>query len=285
MKYGAHSYLFTPKWTDDEVATLERVRGLGLDFFEIAVGDDVFFDFQATGREANSLGLELVISPGGQWPLNCDLSADDKGDRETGLRWHCHWIDRAVELGATAYCGALYGHPGVVKRRPPPEGEIPRTCEGLHRLARYGGERGVRIVVEPMSHFRTHLANTPEQIMRIVSEADHPNLRVCLDTYHLLTEILDYREGIMTARKALWGMHMCENNRGVPGPGLIPWETVFGALGEIGFNGYLLFEAYNSSTGNFAFERGMFHNVCADPETFVREGLAFIKDGLSSPDI
>jgi D-psicose/D-tagatose/L-ribulose 3-epimerase len=87
-------------------------------------------------------------------------------------------------MGATLYSGALYGHPGVVKRRLPPADEYPRTAEGLHQLAAHAQRRGVTIALEPMSRFRTHLVNTPEQVMRLVALADHPNLSVLLDTYH-----------------------------------------------------------------------------------------------------
>ena len=159
--------------------------------------------------------------------------------------------------------------------------EYLRTSEGLHRLAQNGEEKGVVVVIEPMSHFRTHMVNTPDQVMRLVRLTDHPNLRVSLDTYHLVTEILDFREAILTVKDVLWGMHMCESNRGVPGEGLIPWPTVFEALKEIGFDDYILFEAYNSSVDDFAFERGMFHNVCPDPAVFVGDGMNFLKRGLA----
>ena len=50
---------------------------------------------------------------------------------------------------------------------------------------------------------------------------------------------------------------------------------------EIGFEGWVTFETYNSGLGDFAFERGMFHDVCPDPEAYVREGLTFLKNGLA----
>ena len=70
--------------------------------------------------------------------------------------------------------------------------------------------------------------------------------------------------------------------RGVPGGGLVPWTAIFGALKQVGFDGYVLLEAYNSGIGDFAYERGMFHNVCPDAASFVREGLAFVRAGLAS---
>lgn len=280
IKYGTHCYILTDRWSDDKLGLLDTAKELGLDVFEIAVGDDVHFAPRLTRRKAESLNLELTISPGGEWPVDCDLSADDAADRQRGLAWHKKQVDLGAELGATAYAGALYGHPGTVKRRIPPDDEYKRTAESLHHLAEYGAHQDVDIVIEPMSHFRTHVANKPEQAMRLIAMADHPNLFVLLDTYHLVTEIRDYAQAIRLTRNRLWGLHACENDRGSPGSGLVPWQAIFSTLREIEFDGYVLFESYNSSVDDFAYRRGMFHNVCPDGKTFVQQGLVFLQAGL-----
>jgi D-psicose/D-tagatose/L-ribulose 3-epimerase len=277
MQYGAHIYLFTQRWADDQLWVLDRARSLGLDLVELSVGDDVHFSAAATARHARSLGLTLAIGPGGEWPLACDLSADDAGSRALGLAWHKRQVDLAAELGAVAYAGALYGHPGVVKRRRPPLAEYAAIAEGLHSLAEYAGAREVKIVLEPMSHFRTHLVNSAAQVMRLIEQSDHANLFALLDTYHLITEERDYAAAVRTLAPRLWGVHPCENDRGVPGGGLVPWDALFDALHEVGFDGALTMESYNSSIDDFAYARGMFHNVCPDPDAFVRRGLAFLQ--------
>jgi len=282
MKYGAHSYLFVERWADDKLDLLDAVKKLGMDCFEIAVGDDVPFTPELTRRRAETLKLDLLIGPGGAWPMECDVSADSAEDRKRGLAWHKKQVDLADQLGAVAYCGALYGHPGVVKRRRPPADEHQRTAQNLHDLADYGAQKGVKIALEPMSHFRTHVVNNPEQLMALIAQADHNNLYALLDTYHMITEVRDYAQAIRTQRDRLLAVHACENDRGVPGNGLVPWNEVFRTLNEIKFRGYIIFEAYNSSIGDFAYQRGMFHNVCPDGDTFVREALAFVRAGLES---
>ena len=276
MKYGAHCYLFTDRWSDGQLGLLDTAKELGLDCFEIGVGDDVQFSARATRQRAEALGLELTISPGGQWPLDCDLSAEDPTMSARGLAWHKKQVDQAGELGATAYTGALYGHPGVLHYRPLTTEEGKRLADALHQLAEQGERNGVKVVIEPMSHFRTHVVNTPEQAMRLISTADHSNLYVLLDTYHMLTEVRDYHLAFRTCRDRLWGVHACENDRGVPGGGLVPWKAAFSALKEMGFGGPLILESYNSALGDFAYRRGMLHNVCPDGYAFVRQGLAFL---------
>ena len=280
MKFGLHCYLFTERWSDDCLNVLDTARDLGAECFEVVVGDDIDFTPRLTRQRAEALGLTLTVGPGGLWPTECDISADEPADRARGLAWHCQQIDRAGELGAAAYTGALYGHPGTVKRRVPPADEYPRTAEGLHRLAEHAASRDVVLALEPMSHFRTHIANTPEQIMRLVTLADHPNLGVLLDTYHMIPEVRDFGAAIRAVGDRLWGLHACENDRGVPGGGLVPWDHVFAALRDITFDGFVLLEAYNSSLSDFAFRRGMFHDVCPDGEAFARQGLAFMHRGL-----
>ena len=277
MKYGAHIFLWTNRWTREQLPLLARMRKLGLDCAEIAVGDDVTFNAAETGAHARSLGIELVLSPGALWPMECDISHDDSALRAKGLAWHRHWIDQAADAGAAAYTGAIYGHPGRVCRRPQHEDELQWAAENLHLLAEHAAGLGVKLVLEPMSHFRTHLVNTPAQAMRLLAIAGHPNISILFDTYHMITEVRDYAAAIRTFGGRLWGVHACENDRGVPGGGLVPWPAIAASLAAIGFDGYMIMESYNSSLGEFAVSRGMFHNVCPDGDAFVRQGMEFLK--------
>lgn len=281
MKFGAHIYLWTDRWSDDALWILDRARSLGLECVEIACGDDVHFTPALTRRRAAEIGLELTVSPGGLWPMECDISHDDPSCRALGLAWHRRCIDLSAETGATVYGGAIYGHPGRVCRRVPPPDELPRTAENLRILADHAASAGVRLVIEPMSHFRTHLVNTPAQAMRLIEMAGHENLMLLLDTYHLVTEIRDYAAAVRAAGRRLWGIHACENDRGIPGGGLVPWQSLFAALREAGFDGHILLESYNSSLEHFAAARAMFHGVCPDGDEFVRRGLAFLRSMMS----
>jgi len=281
MIFGAHSYIYTPQWSDATLGVLDRMHAAGLHCAELGVGDDVSFTPALTRRRAAQLGMALLISPGGAWPVACDISSDDAGERREGLSWHQRQVDLAAELGAVAYCGALYGHPGTVRRRLPPPDELARVAEALHALAAYAAARGVQIVLEPMSHFRTHLINTPIQLAALLRQAAHPNLHALLDTYHLVTEVRDYAQAVRDVAPWLWGIHACENDRGAPGGGLVPWAALARALHALTFDGYIMFESYNSSAGDFAVQRGMFHNVCPDSDAFVTQGLRFMQHVLA----
>ena len=279
MKLGAHIYLWMEKWSDAEVGLFDRARGLGLDTIELSVGLDVKFSAALTRRAAEAAGISLLVGPGGAWPDGADLSDEDPANRRSALEFHKAIVDQTAELGGMAYAGALYGRPGKVLKRRPPAEEFARTAEGLHALAEHARKAGVKIVLEPMSRFRSHVVNTPAQGLQLVNQADHANLYILLDTYHLVTEVRDYAAAIRSVKDRIWGLHACENDRGVPGGGLVPWPSIFAELKATKAE-YVGFEGYNTGLNDFGFRRGIFQNVCPDGDAFVRQAVAFTRKYL-----
>jgi len=162
-------------------------------------GDSTF----SSGREGH-----------GRWNAISRLMS--RRDRARGLDWHKRQVDTAAELGAVAYAGALYAHPGVVKRRRPPADEFPRTAEGLHALAEYAAFKGSVIALEPDEPFPHAHGQYARAVMRLIDLADHENLRVLFDTYHIVNEIRSYESALRTVAPRLYALHACENDRGSP---------------------------------------------------------------------
>jgi len=280
MKYGAHIFLWISRWGDEHLPLLDHARELGLSWLEIAVGDEVVFSPRGVRARAIAAGIEIVMSPGGVWPAAYDLSSPEPGERRAALAWHQQQIARAGDAGAVAYTGAIYGHPGTVARRVPTRDEYGYIADGLHALAAAAATAGMRLVVEPMSHFRTNIVTTPRQALELITLADHDNLGVLIDTYHMVTELRDFAAAITTIGARLWGIHACESDRGVPGGGLIPWPAIGTALHAGHFAGYIGLESYHSGADNLAVARGLFNDPCPDGDRFVRQGVQFLRGML-----
>jgi D-psicose/D-tagatose/L-ribulose 3-epimerase len=133
-----------------------------------------------------------------------------------------------------------------------------------------------------MSRFRTHLVNTSEQAHRLLDLIGHPNVSINLDTYHMVTEERDYGAAIRSLADHLWGIHACESDRGVPGGGLVPWDDVIDALLSGSGKLRVMFEAYNTGPGGFGYSRGIFKDLCPDPEAFIESGKAFLEGRLNA---
>ncbi len=281
--FGAHAFLWIERWTSNALYLYTHAKELGLNCLEIPVGDDIFFDSKVIFNESKRTDIQTIISPGAEWPMQADISHPEKSFRDYGIQWHKDWINKGAEAGAKAYTGALYAHPGRIEKQAPDADEWKYAADNLHQIADFAEQYGMAIVIEPMSHFRTHLINTPKQAMNLIQDANHQNLSVLFDTYHMVTEIRNFKNAIELMSEKLWGVHACENDRGVPGGGLVPWGDVCNALNGASFSGYMILETYNSSisNGDFAYSRGMFHHVCDDGDAFVKRGIHFLKEKLN----
>jgi D-psicose/D-tagatose/L-ribulose 3-epimerase len=276
-KYGAHQFLWVEQWTDDSLPILDEARELGLDSFEISLGDDIAFNPIPVRKRAEEIGLELTVGPGNIWPMECDISSESKENQRLGMAWHRRIIEQAADLGAVAYNGATYGHPGHILRQPRQYAELERIAQNLRQLAEYAERLNVKLVIEPMSRFRTHLIHSAHEAVDLVSMVQHPKIFINLDTYHMITEERHYANAIKTCGAALWGIHACESDRGVPGGGLVPWDDVFRSLADVCPNARILMETYNTGKQGFGYKRGIFKDVCPDAPDFVTNGLEFLK--------
>jgi D-psicose/D-tagatose/L-ribulose 3-epimerase len=281
-KYGAHQFLWVEHWIDDCLHILDEARELGLDSFEISLGDDIAFNPIPVRKRAEELGLELTVGPGNIWPMECDISSESIENQRLGMAWHHRIIKQAADLGAVAYNGATYGHPGHILRQPRQNAELERIAQNLHQLAEYAESLNVKLVIEPMSRFRTHLIHSAQEAVNLVSMVQHPNLFINLDTYHMITEERNYANAIKICGNALWGIHACESDRGVPGGGLVPWDDIFCSLADVCPNARILMETYNTGTMGFGYKRGIFKDVCPNAPDFVTNGLKFLKQRVEA---
>jgi D-psicose/D-tagatose/L-ribulose 3-epimerase len=86
--------------------------------------------------------------------------------------------------------------------------------------------------------------NTAQEGVDFVRETGKPNVKVHLDTFHMNIEENSFAEAIRTAGPLLGHFHTGENNRRVPGKGLLPWHEIGGALKEIGYDRAVVMEPF-----------------------------------------
>ena len=69
--------------------------------------------------------------------------------------------------------------------------------------------------------------------------------------------------------------HLCENDRGIPGTGLVNWDDIFKALSEINYTGYAALESFVDCTDNM--NTWVWRQLAKDGDTLVKEGTEFIR--------
>jgi sugar phosphate isomerase/epimerase len=108
-------------------------------------------------------------------------------------------------------------------------------------LAVVEGTKG-RVLLEPINRYESRYLNRVADNLEIIAAVDHPNAALLPDTFHMSIEEADPAAAIREAGDRVAHVHLGDNNRLLPGHGRLDWQSIFGALHEIGFDGAVSLE-------------------------------------------
>nr|MDQ2997623.1 sugar phosphate isomerase/epimerase [Chloroflexota bacterium] len=123
--------------------------------------------------------------------------------------------------------------------------------------------------------------NLAAQVIELVDLVDHPSCQLMLDTFHMNIEERALGDAIRAVGKRLHHVHACENDRGAPGSGHVPWDEVALALREIGYNGPVVIESFTSKVKSIARAAAIWRPLANSQDDLARDGLAFLKELLA----
>lgn len=190
-------------------------------------------------------------------------------------------IDTAADIGSEWLTGALYAHLGHLTGAAPTSGEIDTIATVLRSAADHAQERGIRLGIEIINGYETHLVNSAVQAADLLDRIDRPGIVFAhLDTFHMNLEEPGIREAVRLLGPRLGYIHLAESNRGPIGSGLFPFRSLFDALNGIGFSGPAIVEAFINAPPDFRTATASWRPVAGDAATFVSESLEHIKSLL-----
>ena len=112
----------------------------------------------------------------------------------------------------------------------------------LRRLGPVAREYSIVVVIEPLRRGECNFINTVSEGVEIVKDADHPNILLLADIYHMLREN-EGPESLITAGSLLQHCHIAEKEgRAPPGAAGEDFTPYFQALREIGYGGGISIE-------------------------------------------
>jgi D-psicose/D-tagatose/L-ribulose 3-epimerase len=274
---GANTWIWVSPLADEHVELVGRVKELGFDVLELAVEDTTLLSAERWRAAGDDAGISFAVC--GAFGPDRDLSHDDARIRGLGLDYVKFLIDFAAELGATMVAGPLYSAVGKTRMVGPEVREQQRVwaAEGIREAADHAAERGVRLAVEPLNRFETDLVNTAEQALELCDRVGRDNVGLHLDTFHMNIEEKSIPDAIRAAGDRLFHVHACENDRGTPGTGHVPWADVFRALDEIGYEGQLVIESFTPAVQEIAKAASIWRPLDAAGDELARGGAAFLR--------
>ena len=274
MKYGVHAALWMRSWQDDVAPYLERTARLGFDGAELSLlGMDDANIARLRGR-AEALGLQLTCTTG--LAPESDITSDDPAVRAEGERYLQWAIRTAAGLGSELLTGVIFAPWGVrvADRR---RERLERSAEALKRAAPLARDVGVTLGIEAINRYETDLITTAAEATELADLVDEPNVGVLLDSYHMNIEEADIGDAIRASRHRLVHVHVVDNDRGAPGGGHLPWDGLFAALHEIGYDRWLTLEMFVLANEATSPDLAIWRPIEHDPDEAARSGLAFVR--------
>jgi D-psicose/D-tagatose/L-ribulose 3-epimerase len=283
MRIGVNAWVWSsPVTTAELAALLPRVAELGFDWIELPIESEGDLDY---GRAAallreRAMGVSVCAAIGPER----DLIHPDPAIRANGAAYIRHCVEAAAALGATSVVGPLYSAVGRTWQMSAEERarDTALLVEQLGALAAHAERHGVCLCVEPLNRFETSFLNLTSQAIALVDQVGSPACGLLLDTFHMNIEERSLGDAIRAAGPRLRHVHACENDRGAPGSGHVPWGEVAQALRDVGYDGPVVIESFTSKVQSIARAAAIWRPLAASQDALAGDGLAFLRGLLAA---
>ena len=278
MQIGVNAWVWVSPCTTDELAALApKVKQMGFDILEIPIESTFDLDYE--------IGAQILKTNGLQGTMSAVISADrdlihtDGKIRENAMIYVRHCIDAAHTLGITNVVGPFYSAVGRVWQQPADERahDLEVLVKNLKDLSAYAADHGVVLCLEPINRFETSFINLAAQAIEVVDRVDSPACKILLDTFHMNIEEKSTGAAIRLTGSRLAHIHACENDRGAPGSGHIPWDDVAQALRDIHYDGPLVIESFTNKVKSIARAAAIWRPFEASQDALAENGLRFLR--------
>lgn len=281
MRFGINGWVWTSPVTTEEIENLApRVKQLGFDMFEVPLEGigDVDYARGADILRENGLGVSTCAAMG----PDRDLIHEDESVRANGKNYILQAIDATHALGGTHLVGPLYSAVGRTWQQSAIERarDLDLLVATLRDLAGYANDKGVVLCLEPLNRFETSFVNLAAQAIEIIDRVDHPGLGIMLDTFHMNIEEKNLGDAIRSTGKRLKHVHTCENDRGAPGSGHVPWHSVAQALQDIRYDGPVVIESFTPKVKSIARAAAIWREFESSPDALAENGVKFLRQLL-----
>lgn len=115
------------------------------------------------------------------------------------------------------------------------------SSQGLKEIARYAAGKGVTVCVEP-TPVDSNLVESSDDAIEMMREVDEPNVKLMFDTYHVLFRKEVQTDYVYQMGADLKHIHLSDSDRLAPGQGSVDFRSLFQALEDVKFDGYLTME-------------------------------------------
>lgn len=275
--FGVDSYIWTERFLNKDLWIIPKAKELGFEVIDLAIGHPFEFPVQAVLEEKDRAGIQCVTTT--TLGADTDLISPDPAIRQRGIEHMKKMVDINRILGSKILAGVIYAGWGCLSGKPRTEQEWEWSVNAMREITQYAADNWDGILaVECINRFETHFLNIAADGVQYCKDVGMPNIKVHLDCFHMIREEKSFAGAVKTCGKEYLGyVHVNENDRGIPGTGLVPFEEFFRALKEIGYDGPLTIESFDPSFEETNRNCAIWRSFAPSGEALAVEGLANLK--------
>ncbi len=279
MKFGMNLLLWSGELNDGLMPVLEQLKAMGYDGVEVPIFN-LDLDYAAWGKKLDSMGLErtaVTVRNVDDNPISPDAAV-----RAKGVELNKRTLDCCAAAGVESLIGPYHSALGHFSGAGPTKDEWKWGVESMRAMAEHAGKVGVKLGVEPLNRFECYLLNAQADAARFVREVNHPACGMMFDTFHANIEEKNSPKALREIKDVLYHIHISENDRSTPGAGDVKWSETFDAIAEIGYDGWMVIEAFGLALPELAAATKIWRRMFDDELKLAKDGLAFLKQNVNS---
>lgn len=253
ISIGSFAYLHSEQ-REEGIQRMKRHGYTAMDYQRFFHPDEPLYDAGDAEFEEAVLADKAAIEAAGieifqiHGPWRYPPQDGEEADRQEWFGKMCRAIHGAALLGAKYFVVHPLMPFGIWKDQEPHQEELIRiNVDFFRRLCDVAEKEGVVICLENMP-FTYFPISTPEDILALVKEINHPAMRVCLDTGHCVVKGVELGDAVrLFGKEYLRVLHVHDNDgrndqHRFPFYGKGDWDGFAAALKEIGYEGTLSLE-------------------------------------------
>ena len=275
MKYGINLLLWGAEIGESHYPLLEKLKSWGFDGVEIPCFGFDEARYTKLGAKLKSIGLECttcVIVGKETNPLDPSAAV-----RQAGVDFLKRMIDQNNVVGSKLMMGPYSSPVGGLVGRGHTTDEWKRAVEVFQKVAPHAQQANMPMALEYLNRFEHYFINDTATAAKFIDEVNHPIFQLHYDTFHSNIEEKNVGDSVRTGGKRIIHVHISENDRSTPGEGHVHWDETFEALAEIGYDRWLMIEAFGAALPEIAGATCIWRQMFPNEEYLAKNGLAFMK--------
>jgi D-psicose/D-tagatose/L-ribulose 3-epimerase len=270
-QYGAHTFLWIDEWTTEKGNRAIAATGeAGFDFIEISIMKPDEFDAAAHKKALAAAGItakgSLVLPEWAHMPEQ----------PEKARRFLVSALEKIEAVGGDYLGGCTAFALGKFSGNYDRDRQV--VIDTLGGVAEDARKRGIILGIEVVNRYESNLYNTMADTRRTILATGAENIKIHVDTYHMLYEEEGIYKPLVENAGLLGYLHMSENHRGLLGTGTVNWDEVFSGLADAKYQGPMVVKSFPAVSPDLAAAIKLWRPPTQPSEFLAREGLKFLKE-------